>query len=64
MTTYPVRYTWRNNEKQVTLTGRRCRVARLMSGNCAIVEFENGQIEVVRRNALRPHIKLSAFKPL
>lgn len=48
------RYAWGNNPKRATLKGRRCRVlvtARTMGS--VLVEFENGQREVVSRRALR-----------
>lgn len=46
-------YAWRNNEKRETLYARRCRVIYRGRPNSALVEFENGQREVVSRNALR-----------
>lgn len=52
MTTY--RYAWRNNGKRKTLCGRVCRVVARSAMNSALVEFtDNGQREVVSRNALR-----------
>lgn len=52
MTTY--RYAWRNNRKRETLFGRLCRVVARGKMNSALVEFtDNGQREVVSRNALR-----------
>ncbi len=39
MTTYPLRYTWRNDEKRATLTGRRCRVVK------GLVASSNGKME-------------------
>jgi len=48
------RYAWRNNEKRATLYGRLCRVIARGSMNSALVEFaDNGQREVISRNALR-----------
>lgn len=47
------RYSWRNNEKRATLFGRLCRVLARLKRNSAVVEFENGQREVISRNALR-----------
>lgn len=47
------RYAWRNNEKRATLYGRRCVVICRGKMNSAMVEFENGQREVVSRSALR-----------
>jgi hypothetical protein len=48
------RYTWGNNEKRATLRGRLCRVVCRGAMNSALVEFtDNGQREVISRNALR-----------
>jgi hypothetical protein len=46
-------FVWRNNSKRATLYGRRCRVLVRGAMNSALVEFENGQREIVSRNALR-----------
>jgi hypothetical protein len=46
-------YTWRNNPKRATLYGRLCKVLARGKMNSALVEFENGQREIVSRNALR-----------
>ncbi len=46
-------YRWRNNEKRQMLYGRRCRVLARGAMNSALVEFEDGQREIVSRNALR-----------
>ena len=49
-------YAWRNNEKRKTLYGRRFRVICRSAGrkpNSALVAFEDGQREVISRNALR-----------
>lgn len=52
--TYPYRYAWKNNSKRATLFGRRFRVIhRFRAGNSALVEFEDGQREVISRNAIR-----------
>ncbi|MCG3208645.1 MAG: hypothetical protein FOGNACKC_02257 [Anaerolineae bacterium] len=53
MADYPYIYGWKNNEKRATLYGRRCQVLARLAFNSAIIEFENGQREVVSRNALR-----------
>ncbi len=47
------RYCWRNNVKRATLYGRQCRVLARLGFNSAVVEFGDGQREVVSRNALR-----------
>jgi hypothetical protein len=47
-------YSWRNNEKRLTLYNRPCRViGRFKKMNSCLLEFENGQQEVVSRNAIR-----------
>ena len=46
-------YAWGNNAKRVTLKGRRCAVLVRGKMNSCLVEFENGQREVVSRNAIR-----------
>lgn len=49
---YPYIYTWKNNEKRKTLCGRRFKVLVRGRANSALVEFENGQREVISRNAI------------
>ena len=46
-------YVWGNNPKRASLKGRKCRVLMRGKKNSALVEFENGQREIVSRNALR-----------
>jgi hypothetical protein len=46
-------YHWANNAKRAALKGRRCRVVARGAMNSALVEFEDGQREIVSRNALR-----------
>ena len=47
-------YRWKNNAKRRTLRGRECRVLARGRMNSALVEFvDDGQREVVSRNALR-----------
>lgn len=56
MTTPPQTYIygWRNNSKRATLYGRECVVRVRLPMNSALVEFiDNGQREVISRNALR-----------
>ena len=50
---YPYVYKWKNNEKRLTLYGRRFRVIHRGRQNSALVEFEDGQREVISRNAIR-----------
>lgn len=46
-------YKWCNNDKRKTLYGRTCKLLVRGLANSALVEFENGQREVISRNALR-----------
>jgi len=47
-------YNWKNNSKRKTLYGRTCRLVKRLKMNSAIVIFlDNGQYEVISRNALR-----------
>jgi hypothetical protein len=46
-------YAWRNNEKRKTLYGRPCRIVARGKMNSCLVEFEDGQREVVSCNAVR-----------
>lgn len=47
-------YAWRNNEKRETLYGRKFIVLVRGRANSALVEFtDNGQREVISRNAIR-----------
>lgn len=48
------RYAWKNNEKRATMHNRVCFVVARGKMNSALIEFiDNGQREVVSRNALR-----------
>jgi hypothetical protein len=50
------RFCWGNNSKRATMQGRVCRVICRGTMNSAMIEFtDNGQREVVSRNALRRH---------
>ena len=46
-------YVWGNNEKRATLKGRRCRILHTFVANSMLVEFENGQREIVSRRSVR-----------
>lgn len=47
-------YGWKNNSKRKTLYGRKCKLVKRLKMNSAIVIFiDNGQYEVISRNALR-----------
>lgn len=50
---YPYYFAWKNNQKRATLYRRRCRVVARGKMNSALVEFEDGQREIISRNALR-----------
>lgn len=47
------RFAWKNNPKRATLFGRRCRLVVSGKMGSVMVEFENGQREIVSRRALR-----------
>lgn len=51
--TYPYYYAWRNNKKRATLYKRKLRIVARGTLNSALVEFENGQREIISRNAIR-----------
>jgi hypothetical protein len=53
MSEFPYIYAWRNNSKRTTLYGRRFRVIVRAGRNSALVEFDDGQREVISRNAIR-----------
>jgi len=46
-------YVWRNNEKRVALFKRECRVVSRGAMNSVLIEFADGQREVVSRYAIR-----------
>jgi len=48
-------YAWGNNEKRITMKGRKCRVIfRTKILNSCLIEFlDNGQRECISRNAIR-----------
>ena len=50
---YPYFYAWKNNEKRETLYKRACRVVVRGRMNSCLIEFENGQREIVSRNAIK-----------
>lgn len=50
---YPYCFAWKNNSKRKTLYGRKLRVLFRAGPNSCAVEFEDGQREVISRNALR-----------
>jgi hypothetical protein len=47
------RYSWRNNEKRKKLYGRKCRIIIGAQRRKVLVEFEDGQREIVDARALR-----------
>jgi hypothetical protein len=44
---YPLTFRWKNNEKRVTLYGRKCRLIARGAKGSVMIEFENGQREIV-----------------
>ena len=46
-------YAWKNNIKRLTLYKHKCRVIKRLKMNSVLIEFEDGQREVVSRNAIR-----------
>jgi len=50
---FPYFYAWKGDEKRATLSRRRFRIVKRMRMNSALVEFENGDREVISRNAIR-----------
>ena len=55
-------YAWRNNEKRVTMYGRPCRIVARGTMNSIMIEFEDGQREIVSRRSVR-RLKLPIDKP-
>jgi len=53
MAQYPYYYYWGNNEKRITMKGRRCKVNARGKKNSIEIEFKNGQKEIVSRNSIR-----------
>lgn len=50
---FDYQYIWGNNDKRLTLKGRPCRVVARGTRRSVLVEFENGQREIVSIRALR-----------
>lgn len=46
-------YAWRNNEKRITLYGRPCRIVARGTMNSIMIEFADGQREIVSRRSVR-----------
>jgi hypothetical protein len=46
-------YKWKNNEKRLSMYGRKCKVIVRGRANSALVEFEDGQREIISRNAIK-----------
>lgn len=53
MDKYNYYYNWGNNTKRATLKNRRMKVLARGTMNSAMVEFKNGQREIISRNAIR-----------
>ena len=47
------RYSWGNNPKRATLKNRLCRIIAAGKKNSVMIEFADGQREIVSRRALR-----------
>jgi hypothetical protein len=50
---FPYYFAWKNNSKRQTLYKRKFRMLARLKFNSALVEFENGQTEIISRNAIR-----------
>jgi len=46
-------YSWGNNIKRKTMKNRFCKVLARGKKNNILIEFENGQKEIVSRNSIR-----------
>jgi hypothetical protein len=46
-------YAWKNNEKRITMYGRKCRVVARGKKNSVMIELENGQREIVSKYSIR-----------
>ena len=46
-------YTWGNNPKRISMKGRVCKVLACGKMNSALIEFRDGQREIVSRRSLR-----------
>lgn len=55
---FPYYFSWLNNSKRKTLYQRRLRIITRGGRNSALVEFEDGQREIISRNAIRKAIDL------
>jgi len=50
---YPYYFAWKNNERRAELYGRPLRILGRLALNSALVEFEDGGVECISRNAIR-----------
>ena len=50
---YPYYFPWKNNSKRKTLYKRKFKVLARGKMNSCLVEFVNGQREIISRNAIR-----------
>lgn len=54
MSEYNYYYAWGNNDKRKTMKWRKCAIiVRGKTMNSCMIEFENGQREIVSRNSIR-----------
>lgn len=46
-------FAWGNNAKRATMKGRECRIVATGTMNSVLIQFSNGQREVVSRRSVR-----------
>jgi hypothetical protein len=63
---YPYRFRWANNPKRETLKSRRCRIVAKGGMGSVLVEFEDGQREIVSWRSLSAPVRTghSSQEPL
>ena len=52
-------YAWKNNEKRLSMYKRSCRVLVRGSMNSCLIEFSNGQREVVSCNSVKRRLPVN-----
>lgn len=52
-TEYPYIFFWKNNQRRTELKGKKLKVLCRGRMNSCLVEFENGNKEIISRNAIR-----------
>ena len=53
MSKYPYIYLWGNNPKRMELKGKRFKIIKRGKMNSCLAEFEDGNREIISRNAIR-----------